>query len=366
MKKTILSFCCLLFAVSSVFAKKVETVTLAASDPLVTYVGRTFAKDGTVSYDWSAVKATVKFEGTTLSMSTGPDSRCYLNLWIDKKPVPQYDMVLKIEGAQSVVLVANLKRGVHEVTIQKRSEGEQGSMTIENFSCDGRFLQASSPLERRIEFVGDSYTCGYGTEGADRDQPFRTEEENCNLTYAAILGRYFDADAVTICHSGQGIIRNYNGQGKDDDMVRRYLRTFDQKDKNLVWNASEAQKPDIVVIYLGTNDFSCGLQPFLEAWCGAYATLLKEIRSNYGDEVPILCVASKANEEMDRYVELAATRSGVPNVHWTAIHEAAHNDISDLGSSWHPNYAGHRKVASCMLPYISTLTGWDLPLKVVE
>ena len=74
-------------------------------------------------------------------------------------------------------------------------------------------------------------------------------------------------------------------------------------------------------------------------------------------------MASKANELMGDYVAEAVHRSGVPNVHWTAIQDAAHNDTTDLGASWHPNYPGHRKVASCVIPYIATLTAWDMPFE---
>ena len=46
-----------------------------------------------------------------------------------------------------------------------------------------------------------------------------------------------------------------------------------------------------------------------------------------------------------------------------AVSKSAHNYEDDLGASWHPNYKGHKKVASCMIPYISTLTGWEMEEK---
>jgi len=348
---------------------KTEPVTIKADDSRVTYVGRTLKSDGVVSFDWSGVSANIKFEGTTLSMKCS-DARGnnYLNIWVDKKPVAQYDFVKKLEaGDQEIVLtVDKLKKGVHEVTVQKRTEGEQGTIAISSYTTDGTFLQADGRRERQIEFVGDSYTCGYGTENNNKFDPFRPEEENCNLTYAAIAGRYFDADVTFVSHSGQGIIRNYDSCDSEHNMPMRYLHTFDCND-DIMWDAkADGIVPDIVVIYLGTNDFSTGKQPSLESWCNNYKQLLTEIRNNYGEAVPILCVASKADQEMDHYVEEAVRRSGIQNIEWTAIHDAAHNMESDLGASWHPNYKGHRKVASCMIPYIATITGWEMPFKVYE
>jgi hypothetical protein len=69
---------------------------------------------------------------------------------------------------------------------------------------------------------------------------------------------------------------------------------------------------------------------------------------------------------MGDYVEHAVTESGISNVHWTSIQASAHNNENDLGAAYHPNYAGQRKVASCVIPYISTLTGWDMPFKPYE
>ena len=42
------------------------------------------------------------------------------------------------------------------------------------------------------------------------------------------------------------------------------------------------------------------------------------------------------------------------------------NDGSELGSSAHPNYAGHRKMAMLLIPYVSTLTGWEAEIKPIE
>ena len=45
------------------------------------------------------------------------------------------------------------------------------------------------------------------------------------------------------------------------------------------------------------------------------------------------------------------------------ISKFAYNHDDDLGASFHPNYKGQKKVASCMIPYISTLTGWEMTEK---
>lgn len=339
-----------------------------ASDPCFTYTGRTLVQGGDVSFDWSGVTVKVKFMGRKLSMDCSDNGTDWFNCWIDEEPAALTGQKIKVSGNQTIKfdIPFSLKKNEHTVVLQKRTEGEQGRMTIHSFSTDGEFLQAEGHGARHIEFIGDSYTCGYGTEASDRNQPFRAEEENCNLAYDNIIGRYFDADVTLIAHSGRGIIRNYGGYNPEEVMVNKYSQVFDQYTDPAWTPTMSGVTPDIVVIYLGTNDFSEGQQPSINSWCANYATLLKKIRANYGDSIPILCVASKADDLMGFYVETAVRTSGQTNVHWTSIQPAAHNDSSDLGAGWHPNYSGQRKVAACMIPYISTLTGWEMPLKAIE
>jgi len=336
----------------------------SADSPCFTYIGRTLSEGGKVSYDWTGVTAIVHFKGKYLEMRYQDSGTNYVNVWVDKEPCAVPDFVLTLGGSALVPVVESLKKEEHTVYIQKRTEGEQGKITLEEFITDGNFLQARGLKDRRLLFVGDSYTCGYGTEASGRNEPFRASEENPSYTYAAIIGRYFNADVVTVSHSGRGIVRNY-GDAAAKTMPQKYAHVFDSEEGSSPLCKASAYVPSLVIIYLGTNDFSVGKQPSLGSWCAGYADLLRQIRADY-PSAPILCLASKADEKMAAYVEEAVRRSGMDNVFWTAVHSSALNDTSDLGASWHPNYAGHRKVASVLAPSVSTITGWEMPLEPVQ
>ena len=335
--------------------------TIKGSDSKVTYIGRTeVADDGSVSFDWSATTIKLKFKGKTLVIACSSTKKDFFNLWLDGEQKAIEDKILKVEGDALVTVFNAKKAGEHTVILQKRTEGEQGTVTVREFTTDGNFLDAPAPKSRLIEFIGDSYTCGYGTEALRRSDPFRPEEENPARTYADILARMYGADAVHISHSGRGIIRNYGDYNEHENMVKLYAQTFDQF-KEDAWEPT--YKPDIVVIYLGTNDFSTGKQPNPGPWCENYKKLLKKVREFHGPSVPILCLASPCDELMDDYVQEAVKRCGIDGVHFASILPGCYRmDDEDLGASWHPNYNGHRKIASVVAPYISTLTGWDLPV----
>jgi hypothetical protein len=259
MKKTIILLCLLMLSLQGYSQ--------------VTYIGRLLRDNaGPVRADWSGTMAIVRFEGKSLSLAYAESGEDYLNIWVDKEPGVEADQVLHLtQGEGEAELCTFKKKGVHTVYLQKRSEGEYGCITFSSFKTDGTLLQARPWKERVIEIVGDSYTCGYGVEAPDRDCPFVLSEENCNKSYSGILGRYFQADVVRISHSGRGIVRNYGDSDPGRTMPVRYPGVFD---------AAEGPKwvpdytPDIVVIYLGTNDFSVGKQPSLDSWCQGYKTLL--------------------------------------------------------------------------------------------
>lgn len=337
--------------------------TITASDARTTWIGRTeTTADGAVSFDWSATTVRLRFTGTTLTLTCTDTRADWFNLWVDTPQGPQATSAFRVAGDTTITLFKG-RKGTHEVCIQKRTEGEQGTAVFNSFTTDGSFLDAPKPHSRLIEFIGDSYTCGYGTEAPDRDDPFLPETENPALTYADIVARLFDAEAVHISHSGRGVVRNYDDFNQHENMVKLYPQAYDQHcDK--AWTPTYS--PDLVVIYLGTNDFSTGRQPSLGYWCDGYGALLRQVRAFYGEQVPIILMASKADEQMGLYVKAAGERSGLGNLHYCIIQDSAHNQDSDLGASWHPNYKGHRKIASILAPYVATATGWDFPFKPFE
>lgn len=347
--------------------KAKELKETPASDSRIEYTGRTLTEGSDVSYDWSGVYFRVRFNGPSLAMKCSDTKNCWFNLWVDKEMTPKADKVFMVGAKDTLIVLAEgLGKGEHEVILQKRTEGEQGRFTVHSILTEGDVLQAAGRKERHIEFIGDSYTCGYGTESGDKDDPFLAETENCNLTYAAITARYFNADFNLVSHSGQGIARNYDDFRPGYNMPDRYSQTFDESVES-TWSPDMApHRPDVVVIYLCTNDFSTARQPHETIFAGRYIELLKKIKANYGEEIPVLCMASNVTPYSFDYIRNACMMSGLKNVSYMGLTRNVHNSEDELGASWHPNYKGHIKVASCMIPYISTLTGWEMEEKAYK
>ena len=186
-----------------------------------------------------------------------------------------------------------------------------------------------------------------------------------NLSYATIVSRYFDAGYTLIAHSGQGAVRNYGDSLRVSEvcMQERMLRTFDSD--TVAWKPSYV--PDLVVINLGSNDFSLPPYPTEEEFVDGYCNLLSQVRTLYGD-IPVICVCPPTTgEPLNGYLRKAKDRMEGSPVYVIELTKGLYNDTSDLGSVWHPNYSGQLKMAMGLIPYISTVTGWEMvPGKPVE
>lgn len=348
--------------------------TIPATDTRITFVGRTQVRNTSVAFDWTATSIRVAYSGKTLTMRVSDTGRNYFNVWIDSPTYDTPNRVIATQGTDTLITlvlpddpVNKTRRGVHEVTIQKRTEGEQGTTTVHEFIAD-RFYPATPLLTRQLEFIGDSYTCGFGSENSIKSDPFKPETENASKSYAAIVARYFGADYISIAHSGMGIARNYNSKYADWLMPDRYLQTFDMDSTQATrWNVAQSDfRPAMTIIYLGANDFSVSLQPKYEVFRNNYYRLLREIKANYGEGHPILCLTTKKHEYLFTYVRDLVNNCGMTNVYYLGFCPALHNDDSELGAASHPNYVAHQKIAYSLIPYISTITGWELQSTIIK
>ena len=374
----------LFLAVAMVVSIVSMAEVIPASDTRVTFVGRTKVEDGSVAFDWTGVYCRVAFAGKYLTMRVSDfkpgsnvtaNKHTYISVWVDASMSAEPHRIIEVVGQDTVIelidrdYLKKSKQKVHQVVIQKRTEGEQGKVVVHQFATSGQFYQAEPLRERQLEFIGASYDCGYGVDAPSRNSSFTPETENASRSFPAIISRYFGADYMVIAHSGMGVVRNYNSKFAGYHMTDRYLQTFDE-DSTMAnrWDAAASNlHPDMTIIYLGGNDFSLSLQPSYAKFREVYMRLLQQIKDNYGDEHPILCVSSKAHEYLLEYIRSIVNSCEMTNVSYMACCPALHlSTDEDLGSNMHPNYVGHQKMSYAFIPYVATMTGWglqDAPVK---
>jgi len=344
------------------FSGFTQTKFIPVNHEAIRYVGRfDFSNPQEVRYDWSGVYIQFSFRGADCAVKMSDSGHNYYNVFIDDQSSKTFD----VKSDTTVLLTKAIGNQVHQVKIYKRTEGSQGIGTFKGIliSEKGEILPWKDIPSRKIEFIGNSITCGYGTEGLKKNERWKPSTENNYLSYAPLMARAFNADYHIVAHSGMGVVRNYGYKEKvsPNAMPDRFARVFDEKELP-IWDFKQ-WKPDMVVINLGTNDFSTKPFPDKDVFKAGYEKLINEVIKQYG-ELPIFCVVGPMTDEpcysyVKEMVEDFRAGKQKKNIYFVGIPTYLLNPEKDLGSDTHPNYSGSRKMAAHVLPVIATILGWD-------
>jgi len=310
--------------------------------------------DPTVArFAWSGTGAIARFNGSIASVELGGGQE--YTVVVDGTVQPK--LVAK-EGLNT--LTQGLSPGEHTVELYRRTEASQGESTIRSFDFGGGQLLAPKAVVRRLEFIGDSITCGYGNEGASASCGFTPQTENHYLSYAAITARNLQAELSTVAWSGKGVVCNYGDDANSctDPMPTYYDRILPNR-ADSIWDFSRFQ-PDAVVVNLGTNDLSTNSDPDQATFESGYKALLVRVRKAY-PKAHILCTNGPMLSGTDltnvrRYIGDVVTELADPSI---STFEITPQDGSDgYGCDSHPSLERHEKMAAVVTAAIKSALGW--------
>ena len=260
------------------------------------------------------------------------------------------------------------------IKIIKLSEAQYSSMGVGDIAVYGKEkIMPTAQKDIKLEFIGDSITCGYGIDEVNEYGYFSTATENFTKTYAYLTAENLGADCNAVCFSGFGVYSGYtsNGRINSEDIVPNYYdkSCFLYGGREIIWDFSEYQS-DVVIINLGTNDASyCadsigGRQEFTRR----YTEFIRQVRQ-YNPYAHILCVLGDMNNSMYSCIEQAVSNyinsSFDNNVSaMTLTYKMGENDIVING---HPGYMSNICAADELTVKIRELTdGYKAYLKQGE
>jgi lysophospholipase L1-like esterase len=339
----------------------------------VHFLGRFDTRDAAgprFAWPGSAIAATFQGTGITVSLTdTGTN-----------------DFAVVVDGAapvklatagksKSYSLASNLAAGQHTVVLTKRTESSVGVVQYLGFTVTGGALVASPyPFARRIEYVGDSITCGFGNLGVGPNCSFSDDTEDETLAYGALTAAELGAQQTVIAYSGKGMYRDNAGNTSNEMPVLFGLTLAD--DATSTW-AFQTPAPDVVVINLSTNDFATG-DPG-SAFEQAYEAFLHQLRAKYPSAY-VICTASPMmsgtslasavsdietavhalNASGDARVTMLQLLGdgGAPLDGGGAVGFATQQASDGYGCDYHPTTKTDAIMATALEPEIQRLTGW--------
>ena len=262
------------------------------------------------------------------------------------------------------------------VKVVKLSEVSDSSVAISRVSLTGTAAEPYPTAEKdlKIEFIGDSITCGYGVDGEYGVDSYCTGNEDCTKAYAIKTAEQLDADYSIVAMSGHGIISGYTGDpatAQTGSLVPDYYTTMGHswttkidglRTSEIEWDFSRFT-PDVVVINLGTNDASyCKAGGDKTAnekkaeFESLYVDFLKVIREKNPDAL-ICCTLGIMGQDLYSNIENAAAayteETGDTNIvcYKFAVQDTTKNG---LAVDWHPSEASHTDAAMAFAEFLTS------------
>lgn len=335
-----------------------------ADSPGIVYVGRVKRDEtGGVHFRLPGVQIHVRFIGDSVAVEMAPYSGYFM---VELDDFPPFK-VISPRCEKVINLASGLPWGKHVVKLTYCNEGETAPPVFYGFILgpQGQLLDRPELPERKIEFIGDSITCGYGNEDFSEDKAYPFPNvNNAYYSYAQQTARQLQAQCMQVSRSGICLCydRHTPGVAVFRHMQSLYPYTlFSLEHDNEVWENSR-YVPDVVCINLGTND--CEQPEFdKDYFTACMVEFIRELRARYKQAKVVLLSGPMLHGEplslitaaLDRAMEVLKNE-GENEVY--RFDFAPDDGTLDYGTLGHPSLKRHTLMARELSLYLKQLMDW--------
>ena len=365
-----------------------QSASIPANDANIQYTGRIdFSIPTQPKYAYPGVSIKAMFNGTGISATIndygagGASTTNYYKVFIDGAI---YTEQLKmLSGENTYVLASNLSLADHTVELMKITEGASGKSSFKGFTLIGgnqSLLTLPSKPNKKIEFIGDSWTCGFGnlsqysTGSASMvNGNYVAANEDNYYAWGPLTARALGAQYHITATSGRGLYRNNTGS-TNNTIPKNYDNTLED-DASAVYDHSTFH-PDVVVIHLGTNDMAQeegGSQYKLDdvAFTNTYIDFITKIRNYHPCANVIICYGNSKSDSWPTWTkQLTRLRTIGNNIvaHFGTSYVTtlelpftaekwSGNPADDCGygDAWHPSKCSHQEMSAKLVQKINAM-----------
>jgi lysophospholipase L1-like esterase len=346
------------------------TAGTSAAPVTVRYLGRVNETSKTLTWSGTGVEAGFAGSGGTATFAATGSATSVIGVSVDGGAMTKAE----ITGTVQVPFSAS-GSGNHVVRFLKLSEAELGSVTFGGLTLSGGKAASFTPPSRRIEFIGDSITVGYGIEG-NAPCTNNARMENVAKSWAYLTGQSLQADVSVIAWSGHGILRN--GVSVNDTVLMPAIWPRQgASDATTKYDFASAPQPDAVVINLGTNDYtyltySAGqaspgrAQLDQTAFVAAYKAFVQQVRAAYPNALIVLSTSPMLTDNYPTTTEkqwsslgdnIAAVISALGDSNMASL-SVPTQDTTSTGCDGHPDAGEQQAMAALLTPLLKQKLGW--------
>jgi lysophospholipase L1-like esterase len=348
-------FVCVFFTAVQVNAQSDKLVFFAADHPNIQYTGRIDFTNPKLPRFWQpGVYIRTRFVGSSCYVILNDEvlwgkNQNYLEVIVDGN-----EKRIQTKSKHDTISVAeNLASGEHELIICKNTEANIGYLELVGIRCKDLVKPSPKPA-RKIEFIGNSITCGTGADlsripcgkGVWQDQ------HNAWLSYGSITARALNAQYHLTAVSGVGVMHSCCNM---NIIMPQVFDKISMRNDTIAWDFNRYQ-PDVVTVCLGQND---GIQDSA-LFSDNYISFIKTIRSYY-PKAMIICLSSPmADASLRAFMKKTLTAvtnklagSGEKRVSCYFFSKQYHK-----GCDSHPDLAEHQQIANELMVFIKKKMEW--------
>lgn len=304
------------------------------------------------TYQWPGSYFRAAFRGTRVFFRVVKGDEI-LHVVVDGQPVGSL-----VKPAPGAYEVEGLSQARHEVTILVATESQEAPNTFGGFAIPpGEKALAPRPRRRQIEFIGDSHTVGYGNLSTKRectnDQVWADTDDT--KAFGALVAAHYGAEYQVNAISGRGVVRNYDGFQADTLPQAYPYVLFDKKQQY----SDPGWKPQVIVVALGTNDFTTALHAG-ERWKtrdalhadyeATYLRFIDGLRAKHPGALIVVWATDMAQGEIE-----AEAQKGVQQLKQRGDMRMTFlpvNGLSFTACNFHPSLADDQAIADKLIQVI--------------
>jgi hypothetical protein len=327
-------------------------IVFEADNPLFQYVGRIDFSDVKKPRFWSpGVYITAKFKGTSCTLLINDQelwgqNHNYLEIVIDDKPVR-----IQTKGKMNEIEIANgLADTTHTLIISKNTESNIGYLEFIGLRCEALLPLPAKP-ERKIEFIGNSITCGAGSDQSEIPcgKGVWHDQHNAWLSYGAITARGLNAQYHLSSVSGVGLMHSCCNM---NIIMPPVFDKIEMRGDSIAWDFKKYQ-PDVVTICLGQND---GIQDF-DFFCINYSNFIKQLRGYYPNAIFVCLTSPMADAALTTFLKKSLTAI-VQKANAAGDKKVTSYFFSKQYHSGHPDLADHAQIATELTTFVKKTMNW--------
>lgn len=273
---------------------------------------------------------------------------------------------------QTLKIVSGLEAGDHTIEVSKSVDSKNGGLYIYSISYSGA-AETTQAKTRKIQFVGDSITAGFGVVTKSYDplgivtDGVYTNKTYSYYSYANVVADSLDAEYYSIANGGWYFSSSEEADIENKSITRIYdeqsmlieLGTYDHS----VW------QPDVVVINLGTNDATLkdadgNLVVTAEQYMTDVAVMIDQVRAANPNAKIIWAYGAMGDTSNMPSGSLASWITDAINAYNEGKDAAMQVTFVELptfqdGLWSHPSVDGQQAIGQALAAEIAALMGWN-------